>query len=53
VFPKSEGVRAVPAPVRLPHVESVSMLVELQVFGPQLGIGLVRFTTAVEELKHE
>jgi len=27
------------------------MLVELQVFAPQLGIGLVRLTTLVVELK--
>src|SRR6266404_621417 len=39
-LPKSEGVIVVPAPVKLPHCESVSMLVESQVFGPQLGIGV-------------
>ena len=37
-LPKSEGVIVIPAPVKLPHCESVSMLVESQVFGPQLGI---------------
>ena len=32
-------VTTVPAPVKLPHCASVAMLVESQVFGPQLGMG--------------
>ncbi len=40
VFPKSAGVFSVPAPVKFPHCESVVILVESQVFGPQLGIGV-------------
>src|SRR5260370_39520852 len=46
-LPKSAGVRTVVglAPVRLPQVESVSRLVESQVFGPQLGMGLVKLIT--------